>query len=83
METLMQSDYETNLLTAASDEQPYTASTERHHKKIPVSSRKGKIEETFQCKYDARLAEAALRQASSSGFLVSPSKHLILKVANR
>ena len=46
-------------------------------------SRKGKKEDSLQFQFDAKFANAALRQASTAGFLVSPTKKLLLNIANR
>ena len=46
-------------------------------KDTELLSRRGE-EDKLQSRYDAQLADAALRQASNAGFLVSPSKSLLL-----
>ena len=53
------------------------------HNKVSFPSRKGKKEDNLQYLHDAKFATAALRQASSSGFLVSPSKNMLLSMASR
>jgi len=82
METLVPEIFNHNSFPLVSEEQPKQFQSHpdnKHH----FHSRKGKKEDSLQFQFDAKFADAALRQASNAGFLVSPTKKLLLKIANR
>ena len=82
METLVSDAYKHNHFPLTVEE--HSKSFEAHQtNKHRFQSRKGKKEDSLQFQFDAKFADAALRQASSAGFLVSPTKKLLLDIANR
>ena len=82
METLIPEVFNHNNFQLTTEEPPKPIESQpsiKHH----FHSRKGKKEDLLQFQFDAKFADAALRQASSAGFLVSPTKKLLLNIANR
>ena len=81
METLIPEPFNHNF-PLVSEKHPRSVqshSDNKHH----FHSRKGKKEDSLQFQFDAKFADAALRQASNAGYLVSPTKKLLLDIANR
>lgn len=79
MEDLIQQNFDDNLYFQLNENRDCSTKTRKNDKDIPLISKRGKEEDQFQSKFDTQLADAALRQASNAGFLISPNKNLLLE----